>query len=121
MPKRNSRESSSKLQMDLFPKYMNWLKILFLSLFLLGWVPSLVLAFNPLPIKDMPETIQIKGKMVSLKDLKNPLPPSDENLRKGSEVYFKNCFLCHGDLLDGKGVFGNRFFPPPTNFRNPTH
>ena len=36
-----------------------------------------------------------------------------------SDVYFKNCFLCHGDHLNGQGVFGKSFNPSPASFRGP--
>ena len=69
---------------------------------------------------DMPDTIQVRGKKVALKNLENPLSKDPANLsrhiREGGEVYFKNCFLCHGDLMDGKGLFSDRFFPPPAGF-----
>jgi len=69
---------------------------------------------------DMPETIRVQGREVALRNLKNPLLKDQANLtkhiREGGEVYFKNCFLCHGDLMDGKGLFGDRFFPPPADF-----
>ena len=69
---------------------------------------------------DMPETITVRNQEVALKNLKNPLRQDQGNLtkyiREGGEIYFKNCFLCHGDLLDGKGIFGESFFPPPADF-----
>lgn len=72
---------------------------------------------------DIPETITLKGEQVVLKDLSNPFRAEpgkrDVYVREGGEIYFKHCFLCHGDLLDGKGVFGDRFFPPPANFKHP--
>ena len=79
---------------------------------------------NVLPsITDMPETIQVQGKDIALKKLTNPLSADQANrsshIKEGGEVYIKNCFLCHGDLLDGKGLFGDRFFPPPANFKQP--
>ena len=68
----------------------------------------------------MPETITVRNQEVALKNLKNPLRQDQGNLtkyiREGGEIYFKNCFLCHGDLLDGKGIFGESFFPPPADF-----
>lgn len=71
----------------------------------------------------MPDSITVKGKEIALKNLRNPLRADSANLKKlvreGGEIYFKNCFLCHGDLLDGSGVFGDRFFPKPANFTAP--
>ena len=72
---------------------------------------------------DIPETITLKGKEIVLKDLSNPfrdeLEKLDQYVREGGEIYFKHCFLCHGDLLDGSGIFGDRFFPPSANFKHP--
>ena len=69
---------------------------------------------------DMPASITVGGKVFHLHSLTNPLREDpmglDNNIRKGGEVYFKHCYLCHGDLLDGDGVFGDRFFPPPADF-----
>lgn len=68
---------------------------------------------------DLPPTIQVRGQDIDLPRLINPLKedPSrlKQHLKDGGVLYFKNCFLCHGDLLDGKGVFGDSFFPPPAN------
>ncbi|MCP3672094.1 MAG: c-type cytochrome [Gammaproteobacteria bacterium] len=38
----------------------------------------------------------------------------------GRDVYYQNCFYCHGDLLDGRGHYGNGFNPQPINFQDPT-
>ena len=84
------------------------------------FVPPYAIAFSPLSIADMPESITVRGRSVSLRNLKNPLPANNETLAKGLDVYFKNCFLCHGDHLDGRGVFSSSFYPPPANFRSPS-
>ncbi len=38
----------------------------------------------------------------------------------GRDVYYQNCFYCHGDLLDGKGHYAGGFNPQPINFQDPT-
>jgi hypothetical protein len=43
-----------------------------------------------------------------------------ENVRAGGEVFFKNCFFCHGDKLDGNGMFADGFNLRPANFIDPT-
>jgi len=82
---------------------------------------STALAFNPPKASDLPDSINIKSHEIQLKNLKNPLRQDSESLKKyikdGGTNYFKHCFLCHGDLMDGKGLFGERFSPPPANFR----
>ncbi len=82
--------------------------------------PVSTLAFALPAIGDMPDSIMVQGKTVVLKDLQNPLRQDQANLAKniheGGAVYFKKCFFCHGDHLDGKGLLGERFFPPPADF-----
>lgn len=39
-------------------------------------------------------------------------------VEKGRKVYYQNCFYCHGDLLDGRGMFARSLAPPPANFRD---
>ncbi|MBT3516459.1 MAG: hypothetical protein HN465_02650, partial [Nitrospina sp.] len=75
--------------------------------------PYTVWAFMAPTSRDTPESITIGDKKISLKSLKNPLPSSPETTQEGGEIYIKNCLLCHGDLLDGKGIFGESFFPAP--------
>ncbi|GJL80289.1 MAG: hypothetical protein NPINA01_32780 [Nitrospinaceae bacterium] len=80
------------------------------------------LAFSELlpSVVDMPDTLSVRGKIVDLKKLKSPLSKDPvhlaKHLREGGEIYFKNCLLCHGDLMDGQGLFADRFFPPPADF-----
>ncbi|MBT5985278.1 MAG: c-type cytochrome, partial [Nitrospina sp.] len=78
--------------------------------------PYTVWAFMAPTSRDTPDSITIGDKKGSLKGLKNPLPSSPEIIKEGGEIYIKNCFLCHGDLLDGKGIFGESFIPSPANF-----
>jgi len=100
-------------------------KIIQASLFTgLAWIVlplSSPLAFSPPKASDLPDAIKIKGQETQLKALTNPLRRDSSNLKKhiksGGESYFKHCFLCHGDLMDGRGLFGNRFSPPPADFK----
>lgn len=41
-----------------------------------------------------------------------------EHIEEGKRVYFENCIFCHGDILDGKGIFADRLDPPPANFQD---
>ena len=43
-----------------------------------------------------------------------------EAVSAGREVYYQNCFYCHGDLLDGTGPYAHGFNPQPINFQDPT-
>ncbi len=68
-----------------------------------------------------PAEIDFKGKTIKILGLENPLRKDTANLantiENGKEIYYKNCFFCHGDDLDGKGNFAEAFNPPPPPFR----
>jgi hypothetical protein len=80
--------------------------------------PPELRSIHPAP----PATLSINGKSYNLLTLINPLRADTagfaENVRAGGEIFFKNCFFCHGDKLDGKGPFYEAFFPLPANFRD---
>lgn len=67
-----------------------------------------------------PSEIDFKGKTIKILGLENPLRKNSANLsqsiEEGKEIYYKNCFFCHGDDLDGKGNFAQAFNPPPPPF-----
>lgn len=69
-----------------------------------------------------PSTVKMWNKSFNLLTLNNPLREDKANLAKnveeGGVVYYKNCFYCHGDLLDGKGHFAHGFNPFPANFQD---
>ncbi|MED5353757.1 MAG: c-type cytochrome [Nitrospinota bacterium] len=87
-----------------------------LAALLLLTLPSSLLGFTAPTAKDIPKSIMLKGKEFSLENIKNPFSSDPGTVKEGGEIYIKNCFLCHGDLLDGKGLFGESFFPAPANF-----
>ena len=43
-----------------------------------------------------------------------------KSVREGKTVFYRNCFFCHGDMLDGKGMFADRLNPNPANFQDAT-
>jgi len=56
--------------------------------------------------------------------LYNPFRVEDKeamqrNVHEGAKIYFQNCVFCHGDKLDGKGIFAHGFNPPPADFADP--
>jgi len=93
--------------------------------FLIAFVafPGNLAAFAPPTTEEIPESISAWGKKFPLKELKNPLRDDagqlQNNLKAGQKIYFEKCFLCHGDLLDGNGLYGKSFFPPAANFTSP--
>ena len=54
----------------------------------------------------------------------NPYREDEENYEKyvqeGREVFYRNCVFCHGDKLDGKGIFAHVLNVKPANFADPT-
>jgi len=41
-------------------------------------------------------------------------------IEEGKKVFYQNCVFCHGDKLDGNGIFAPGFNPKPANFQDPT-
>lgn len=80
--------------------------------------PVEIRSIHPAP----PSSMSAYNKSYNLNTLKNPLRDDTANyakyVREGGEVYFKNCFYCHGDKLDAKGHFNNGFNPLPANFQD---
>ncbi len=50
----------------------------------------------------------------------NPWDPDAEGyikyVREGGEIFFQNCHFCHGDNLNGRGLWAYAFNPIPANF-----
>jgi DMSO reductase family type II enzyme heme b subunit len=73
-----------------------------------------------------PARLEVFGRSYDLVKLENPLrkgAPKGSDAYKalveeGREIYYRNCFFCHGDHLDGQGHFGPGFVPRPTNFQD---
>jgi len=81
-----------------------------------------------------PSSLRVFNKRYDLTKLQNPLRTSlleifkknrDEGwkaykkeVKKGRNIFYSNCFYCHGDLLDGGGVFAKGFNPLPANFQD---
>jgi DMSO reductase family type II enzyme heme b subunit len=81
-----------------------------------------------------PSKLKVFNKTFDLTTLENPVRTKvleqidtdkqqameiyDQAVSSGSEVYYKNCFYCHGDLLDGSGPFAKAFNPLPANFQD---
>ncbi len=72
--------------------------------------------FTPPPSEDVPKIFIFKDKPIALKSLSNPFKKDPKVIKEGGTLYTKHCFFCHGDLLDGNGLFGKSFFPPPADF-----
>ncbi len=81
-----------------------------------------------------PGSLKVFGKRFNLSKLENPLREHvlkvmnedkdkgwniyNEIVEAGREVYYQNCFYCHGDLLNGKGHYAHGLNPQPANFQD---
>ena len=100
------------------------------------WFAAVVLAKSfpelspPLELRivhpEPPNQISVKGKDFDMAGGTNPfrkLKTEDPKkfaalVEEGKVVYYKNCFYCHGDNLDGKGHYAVGFNPKPANFED---
>ncbi|MBF0566101.1 MAG: c-type cytochrome [Nitrospirae bacterium] len=68
-----------------------------------------------------PSQIEFKGNTMNVIGLENPLRKDAANLAKniedGKKIYYRNCFYCHGDDLDGRGHLAQAYNPVPLPFR----
>ncbi len=53
----------------------------------------------------------------SYKSLKNPYPPTPENLREGLEHFADHCAVCHANDGSGQTEFGRNMYPKPPDMR----
>jgi len=84
-----------------------------------------------------PSTLKVFNKSYNLTKLENPvreeviasMKAGDEakgwevyntSVTAGRDIYYQNCFFCHGDLMYGEGVFADGFNPRPINFQDET-
>jgi len=74
-----------------------------------------------------PDTITVHDHEISLISATNPYRHLEESdpeefrthVERGHDVYFQNCFYCHGDAMGGDGMFAHSLNPIPSNFRDP--
>lgn len=84
--------------------------------------PVALRVIHPAP----PTTIKIFGETHNLVNLENPFRRAEKDdpiefkqlVREGGFVFFKNCFYCHGDFLDGRGMTAHALNPIPANFQD---
>ncbi|MBV7337907.1 cytochrome c [Chloroflexi bacterium TSY] len=68
-----------------------------------------------------PGNITVGGEAFTLQGLRNPLRDgeghvSEADLEAGKALYVRNCMYCHGDALDGNGMYADGLNPRPANF-----
>jgi mono/diheme cytochrome c family protein len=74
-----------------------------------------------------PPSITVHDRRIDLDAEDNPFRrletsnPEDfrRHVENGRQVYYRNCFFCHGDDLSGNGMFAHALDPIPTNFTDP--
>jgi len=71
-----------------------------------------------------PGVMTVGGEQFVLQGLRSPLRDanglvSQADLEAGQEIYIQNCVYCHGDALDGNGMFADGLRPRPANFTDP--
>ena len=49
----------------------------------------------------------------------NPAEFAESGWPTAAQIYYQNCFYCHGDLMGGAGMFAHALNPIPTNFQDP--
>ncbi len=93
------------------------------SINLHGKVVTLQTAESPYRVGDDGKYLKVgdEGKYHGQNPFAPDAPKFLQNVRAGGEVFFgtAGCFLCHGDNLDGKGMFSYAFNPIPANFADP--
>jgi len=55
----------------------------------------------------------------SYRSLKNPYPPTPENIREGLEHFADHCAVCHANNGSGDTPFGRGMYPKPPDMRQP--
>lgn len=82
--------------------------------------PVLQRSIHPAP----PSRISFRGKSIDVLSVESPVRRLEhedpaafrEHVERGREVYYANCFFCHGDNLEGDGLFAHGLNPIPANF-----
>ena len=85
-----------------------------------------------------PATTKVHGKTYPLESTNNPFRIDEQDnykdsfpfldadkqeymkyVTEGGTIFFQNCHYCHGDQLNGLGMFSHAFNPTPANFIDP--
>ena len=61
----------------------------------------------------------IEDKYLKANPFDDKAVPYMKFVREGGEIFFQNCHFCHGDNLNGRGMFAFAFNPIPANFTDP--
>lgn len=83
--------------------------------------PAELRAIHPAP----PSSIQFRGETINIQGLDNPFwkgppeRPDPASVEEGRVIYATRCIFCHGDALDGHGIFAEALNPRPADFTDP--
>jgi len=82
--------------------------------------PAELRSIHPAP----PTSIIFDGKPIELQTAVNPFRDASGNadpaaLAEGKAIYGQHCVFCHGDALNGDGLFADALRPRPANFTDP--
>lgn len=85
--------------------------------------PSFARTVHPAP----PDQISVHDTDYALGVADNPYRPLETSapeefaarVAAGRDVYYANCFWCHGDVMAGEGMFAHGLNPIPTSFQDP--
>jgi mono/diheme cytochrome c family protein len=70
------------------------------------------------PVTGPPGAVGAPGTPVAPAEarfLKNPVPPTEESLARGQQIYVQNCLVCHGPQGRGDGPAARALRPPPAD------
>lgn len=75
-------------------------------------------AVNPFRVDDHGEYLEVghEEKYFGTNPFAEDAPQFMQYVREGGQIFFQNCHFCHGDNLDGRGMFAFAFNPIPANF-----
>lgn len=81
--------------------------------------PPSTITTTPMGVVD-PITIDLKTANNPLRDIEASDPELfREKVQLGKDVYYQNCYYCHGDHLMADGHYAKALKPPPANFQDP--
>lgn len=77
--------------------------------------------YNPFRVTDDGKELPVgeEQKYFGANAFEENAPKFLQYAREGGAIFFQNCHFCHGDNLNGKGMFAFAFNPIPANFADP--
>jgi uncharacterized protein YqgC (DUF456 family) len=76
---------------------------------------------NPYRVDEEGEYLEVgaESKYFGTNPFEEDAPVFMQHVREGGAIFFQNCHFCHGDNLNGQGMFSFAFNPIPANFVDP--